>query len=234
MAINILLLAAGKGLRFQSSLLNSQRETSHKPVKQLASFHGNSLVNHCLKQLKPLPSISANVADIYLCLGANKLLIEAEIPREITRIYPKNWALGLGHSIAESVEVLASKSSHILIALADQVLVNTEHFQQLLCASSRAPEKIIASEVDNKLMVPVIFPKHYFQALSMLQGDKGAAKLLYKYQANVQSVPCQAAKYDIDTNKDLQQAEQLYAQQQQKQKPFTTNMNSHCDNLEPV
>jgi choline kinase len=67
----------------------------------------------------------------------------------------------------------------------------------------------------------------------MLQGDKGAAKLLYKYQANVQSVPCQAAKYDIDTNEDLQQAEQLYAQQRQ-QKPFTTNNNSHCDNLEPV
>jgi molybdenum cofactor cytidylyltransferase len=208
--LNIVLLAAGKGLRFQQSYTDAKKTIQ---IKQLANLNGMPMIRHSINQLRPLTSdnnISNSTSNnIYVALGANHQKISAELPEDVTPLLTKNFYLGMGHTITESVTRIADESSHILIALADQVLIDSHHYQQLINKSLAEPEKIIATLSDNKMMAPAIFPKMYFSELMKLQGDKGAGSLLKRKTNQVITHPCSAAEFDIDTLADLEQISQL-------------------------
>ncbi len=226
MQVNIILLAAGKGLRFQKSAVNSVAVTT---IKQLVQLNGKALIMHCIEQLQPLLA-NQQVSHLFVTLGANKNAIKAVLPKDISIIASQQWSEGMGHSLAESVHSIKAQSSHVFITLADQVLITKEHYQTLLDTSKKHPTKIIATLCNNQMMAPAIFPEKYFTELTKLQGDKGAGKLLKQHAAQVQSVACAAAKFDVDTFAELEQVSQILKQQQSlKGEPP-----SHCQNLEPV
>jgi len=225
MQVNIILLAAGKGQRFQKSVANTMGASA---IKQLAQLNGKALIVHCIEQLQPLLG-QQQVGSLFVTLGANKNAIQAALPKGISVIASQHWVDGMGHSLAESVHSIKAQSSHVLIALADHALITSKHYQALLEASTEHPTKIIATLCDDKLMAPAIFPEKYFSPLTKLQGDKGAGKLLKQYSAQVQTVTCSAAKYDVDTSAELEQVSQLL-----KQKNLKDETPSHCQNLESV
>jgi len=229
MQVNIILLAAGKGLRFQKSAVNSVGAAA---IKQLAQLNGKTLIVHCIEQLQPLLT-QQQVSSLFVTLGANKNVIQAALPKEVSVIASQQWADGMGHSLAESVHSIKAQSSHVLIALADQPLITTEHYQALVEASRNNPTKIIATLCDKHLMAPAIFPEKYFTQLTKLQGDRGAGKLIKQYTAQVQTIACTAAKFDVDTPAELEQVCQML-QQQPQQQSLKDETPSHCQNLEPV
>jgi len=218
MQVNVILLAAGKGQRFQAS---SPDKTSCLAIKQLAILADKPLILHSLNHLQTLLK-HVEVIRLYVSLGANRNVIQAVLPQDISIIASQQWSQGMGHTLAESVQSVQSQSSHILIALADQALITSTHYQALLEASKQKPLKIIATKCDGQLMAPAIFPQEYFSSLAKLQGDKGAGKLLKKHAAQVFSLPCSAAKFDVDTLANLAQASQMLAQQ-----PVTEATPSH-------
>jgi len=199
--LNIVLLAAGKGLRFQQSCTDAKKTIQ---IKQLANLNGMPIIRHSINQLRPLTSENNIICNLYVALGANHQKISAELPEDVTPLLTKNFSLGMGHTIAESVTQIADKSSHILITLADQVAIETSHYQQLIDKSLVAPEKIIATFSENKMMAPAIFPKIYFTELAKLHGDKGAGALLKRNSNNVITHLCPKAEFDIDTWADLE------------------------------
>jgi molybdenum cofactor cytidylyltransferase len=225
MRISIILLAAGKGQRFQQSTINSVGTTA---IKQLAQLNGKALIVHSIEQLHPLLT-QQKVSNLYVTLGANKNVIKAVLPRKTSVIASQQWSKGMGHSLAESVHSIKAQSSHVLVALADQALIPTEHYQALVESSKKNPTKIIATSCENNLMAPAIFPEKYFAQLMKLQGDKGAGKLIKQYAAQVQTVVCNTAKFDIDTIAELEQISQML-----KQPTFDEETPSHCQNLESV
>jgi len=229
MLVNIILLAAGKGQRFQ---INKGKQVGSTTIKQLAQLNGKALINHCIEQLQPLLA-QQQASNLFVTLGANKNAIQAVLAKDISIIASQQWSKGMGHSLAESVHCIKAQSSHVLIALADQVLITKEHYQALVNESNNNPTKIIATLCDNQLMAPAIFPEKYFTELTKLQGDKGAGKLLKQYAAQVQTVTCAAAIFDVDTPAELEQVSQLLKQQSQQQS-LKDEIPSHCQNLEPV
>ncbi|GAW95111.1 MULTISPECIES: nucleotidyltransferase family protein [Colwellia] len=204
MQVNIILLAAGKGLRFQQSVPN---QVGCGSIKQLAQIDGKPLITYSIEKLQPLLE-HAGVNILYVTLGANKNVIKSRLPAEVSVIASQHWSQGMGHTLAESVHSIKAHSSHVLIALADQALVTTEHYQALLNASKAQPNKIIATRCDEQLMAPAIFPEKYFPQLLKLQGDKGAGKLLQQHANKFDAITCAEAKFDIDTLADLEQVRQ--------------------------
>ncbi|WP_019029224.1 nucleotidyltransferase family protein [Colwellia piezophila] len=204
MQINIILLAAGKGQRFQDSAAN---QVACESIKQLAKIKGKPLIVNSIDKLQPLLA-HTDVNILYVTLGANKNVIKEKLPPNISVIASQQWSQGMGHTLAESVQSIKAHSSHVLIALADQALITTDHYQALLNASKKQPNKIIATLCDEQLMAPTIFPEKYFPQLIKLQGDKGAGQLLKKHATQVDAVSCTMAKFDIDTLADLEHVRQ--------------------------
>lgn len=224
-SLNILLLAAGKGLRFQASCSDKPQKSA---IKQLVSIQGIPMINHSISQLRPLITQYNNTNKIYVALGANHQEIRSVLPTDITTLLSESFSLGMGHTLAESIDHIATESSHVLIALADQVLINTEHYQQLINKSLHEPEKIIATLSANKMMVPAIFPKKHFPELMKLTGDKGASALLKNYSNQVLTYPLENAKYDIDTMADLERVSLLLNLEDTMH--TKTNLNSNLKN----
>ena len=231
MRVNIILLAAGKGQRFQESVINTEIDVnvnsgddSRSAIKQLAEIEGESLILRCIKQLSSVQQSSPDIVKTFVTLGANQNKIQAVLPKNISVITSQHYSLGMGHTLAESIKYIQEESSHAFIALSDQALIPTDHFQALLKESIENPHKIIATQCDNRLMAPAIFPEIYFPQLIKLQGDKGAGQLLKQYTENVHAIPCQEARFDIDTVMDLENVKQQLSMQ-----PL-----SHHQNLEPV
>lgn len=224
--LTVVLLAAGKGQRFQQSCADKNQAIQ---IKQLANINDIPLINHSINQLRPLAKQNKIICNIYVVLGENQEKIKTVLPDDVNVLFAENYALGMGHTIADSVTSAAENSSHILIALADQALINTSHYHQLISNSLAEPEKIIATLSTEKLMAPAIFPKKYFTELMALQGDKGAGAMLKKNAIQVISVAYPSAKFDIDTLADLEHISQLI-----KSTPLNSLSTTHCQNLESV
>ncbi len=203
MQVNIILLAAGKGQRFQSS----SNKIGCGTIKQLAQINGKPLIVHGIDKLQPLVQ-NSKAHHLYVTLGANKNAIQTVLPQGVSVIASQHWSEGMGHTLAESVQSIKAQSSHLLIALADQALITTEHYQKLLDASKSKPNKVIATLCDDQLMAPAIFPEKYFPLLVKLQGDKGAGKLLLQHAQKADAISHKNAKIDIDTLSDLEQVRQ--------------------------
>jgi len=201
MQINVVLLAAGKGTRYQAA---TQNNLGCENIKQLTDINGQPMIVDRINQLKPLLS-DPLIDHIYTALGANKNVIRSIIPKDIIIIDSLEWAKGMGNTLAESVRSIQAQSSHVLVALADQALLTTDHYQALVDASKKQPNKIIATLCGTRLIAPVIFPQRFFPLLTKLSGDKGAAKLLQDHALLKDAITCNKALFDIDTPADAEQ-----------------------------
>lgn len=184
------LLAAGKSERFGSP-------------KQLENIAGEPMIRRSLNRLS-----NTDVEKVFIALGANSEAIKAHmathLSEDVTVIDVCHWENGIGHSIAESTDVVASLGfSHLLIALSDQVDITTQAFLQLVNVSRVNPEKIVAAKYDDTYGVPSIFPRWTFEDLAQLRNDTGAKSILKEHSEQLVLVPMQEAKIDIDTPIEL-------------------------------
>ena len=184
MKLQILLLAAGEGRRFGD-------------IKQLTDISGQYMLRHCLAQLK-----QADVGEISVCLGAHFDEIFPHITDSSSIIHVEKWQKGMNESIKAGVQSLASDTTHVLIALADQVAIEARHIQELFAASSNDPQKIIVARYADTVGVPAIFPRHFFSTLTKLPDGKGAKFLIRQQHRLVVGIDMPAAVVDIDTKHD--------------------------------
>ena len=200
MHTSIVLLAAGKGQRFNKA--------DNSVIKQLALFKGVSLIQHTLNQLLPLKNEQIS---LYVTLGAHRAEIAKTLPDQTKIIASKNWSSGMGNTLAESIKVIEQlnanrdsvSSTHVMITLVDQPLIDTLHYQALINASIKLPNKIIVTQSGEQLMAPAIFPQQYFQELSQLQGDIGASKIIKKHPRAIHTISNESAQFDTDTPEQL-------------------------------
>ena len=184
MKLQTLLLAAGEGSRFGD-------------VKQLTEINGLPMVVHCYEQLA-----AANTGSICICLGAYFDQVAAHLPQTSSIIQITNWQVGMGESIKCGIESLHDDTSHVLIALGDQVAVTTAHFNRLVQFAEDNSEYIVAAKYAETFGVPVIFPRQYFVELTRLPLGKGAKSLIRQHNRQVLGVDMPEAVVDIDTKHD--------------------------------
>ena len=110
---------------------------------------------------------------------------------------------GLGSSIAAAARACEAYSDGLLLLLADQALVTTQHLQTLIDTWSGADNEIVATAYDQTVGPPVLLPRATFSDLCALSGDRGAHALLSDERFQLKTVHFEAAAVDIDTRDDL-------------------------------
>ncbi len=186
------LLAAGAATRFGQ-------------CKQLATIDfKKTLLEHALEC-----ALGVAPGEVFLVLGANQERIESTLalrgrfPRVHILSNP-DWRAGVASSIACAVHhVLDDAFDGVLIMLADQVAVRPEQLKSLRDRWFDHAERIVCAEYDDTLGAPAIFPRRYCHQLINLVGDKGAKWLIHQESEHVLAVPLPEARWDIDTERQL-------------------------------
>lgn len=184
--IAILIMAAGSSSRMG------------KP-KQLLKWKNSNLLNHAIEIANRLDSKSN-----FVVLGSNADAIIPEIKStNINILINENWKEGLGNSISFGVSSILRDNpglDGLMIMLADQPLINLDHYLKLIKIFTKGKNQIIATKYsDEKLGVPAVFDQIYFNDLSILNSDFGAKGLFKKYAEFVNSIRNENASFDIDT-----------------------------------
>ena len=120
-------------------------------------------------------------------------------------IFVPNAALGMGQSIATSVQYLPENIEAVMIVPADMPGLHALDLQTILTAYIANPGQIIrAVDAAETPGHPVVFPRSTFPALKRLSGDDGAKSVLKSAKDQIIFVPLpgQNATQDLDTPED--------------------------------
>lgn len=115
----------------------------------------------------------------------------------------EDYEKGLGSSVALAARSCQKYADAILLLLADQPRISTEHLQALIDSWTGADDEIVATAFAETLGPPVLFPRCSFSALAALTGDQGARAILCDRRFSIKTVRFDAAAVDIDTPADL-------------------------------
>ena len=123
-----------------------------------------------------------------------------------------DWATGLASSIRAGVATIASQrptSDALVVLLADQPHITTQHIDALIDAYEHAPDHLVASRYEGVEGVPALFPRRCFEALMQLEGDSGARSLLATERrpsvltsGRLVAISFEPASIDVDTPED--------------------------------
>ena len=187
-SIGIIILAAG----------SSSRMTA---IKQLLPWGDTCLLEHIIRESKK------TVADkIALVLGAHKVKILTQIEvDDLLVIDNKDWAAGMGSSLAKGVKSMLKHSDPdgILVLLADQPLIDAEYLSTLIQTFNTGSKSIVGTQYTlDKIGVPAIFAKKYFEELCNLNNDTGAGSIIKANTEDTLGLDPKGKEADIDTKDD--------------------------------
>jgi molybdenum cofactor cytidylyltransferase len=124
------------------------------------------------------------------------------------KIVNKEWARGIGTSIALATRQFEGDVDGILFLLADQPLIKPSDISRLVLEFLVSPRRIIACSVDGQVRNPILFPSSVFGELKQLKEDKGARSIAESHVENLIKVEVDAPSLtDIDIVDDLQKIE---------------------------
>ena len=185
-----LILAAGESSRFGST-------------KQLTKFDGETLVSRTVRLAEDICGERT-----VLVVGNDwKRVLEACDPLCGFFVYNDNYKSGIASSIVCGINAVAHSADAILLLMADQPLITTQHLKSLISEWRRAQNEIVISEYSGIQGPPVIFPAQCFDNLMKLKGDQGARSLLTNPKFSIRGLAFDAAAIDIDTPEDFAKLE---------------------------
>ena len=168
-------------------------------AKQLLELAGETLVHRASRL-----ALATEPADAVLVLGAHADAVLAGVATLALRpVRCADWERGMGASLRAGVAALSSDCHGALVLLCDQPDLDAAHLHALVQAWRRDPLRAAASAYAGVLGVPALLPRAWFDALSRLDGDRGARDLLRQRSADVNAVACAPLARDIDTPSDL-------------------------------
>lgn len=172
--------------------------------KQLLKWKNTTLLQHALTTVKHVDQ-----DETILVLGAHFDDITSQIDTsETTVVYNEHWEKGLGNSIACGMKYIRKSLPNIdsvLILLADQPLIDASFLNDMIKIHHLNPNNMICTQYENnKMGVPALFNKIYFEELSQLNHDKGAKDLLKKHSKEVLFLNGTHLISDIDTMEDYE------------------------------
>lgn len=166
--------------------------------KQLLHIEGETLLQRAVRI-----ALSTPYRPVMVVLGANLEQIEPSLQGlDVLRVYNPDWASGMGSSIATGLAHLlqqASEIQQVLILVADQPLLNSEHLRTLVSANDNGTCPMVVSRYANTTGVPALFDQSLFADLLALHGAQGAKPVIQKHLDQAAIVDFAAGALDIDT-----------------------------------
>ena len=169
-----------------------------KQAKMLLPFKKGTILSHILEQVE-----WAGIRHSCLVTGCyhDQILLSTALHQ--THIaYNKDWVLGMASSITTGLRALLQLEPDldaVIILVADQPLLTSTILQQLMDQQAATGKGIIAARYQTIFGTPVLFEKKYFDALMLLEGDKGAKSILNQHPEDLDSIDFPEGIADIDT-----------------------------------
>ena len=184
------LLAAGPSSRLGTS-------------KQLVEVEGEALVRRSARLLAELDLCSVNV--VTGCCAEEVTDELAGLPVEA--VLNRNWAQGMGGSIAVGARRVPKTADGVMIAVCDQWLVTGDDLKRLISAWYSDISRIVVAQWNEGNAIvsgpPVIFPRNVIPELKYLIENRGARQVVDRNMEIVEFVEMQNAAWDLDRPEDL-------------------------------
>ena len=178
--------------------------------KQLLQIKNESLIHRICRK-----ALSVNVGAVTVVLGANSAQIAPEVAdlADLHIVHNPDWKDGMSTSVQTGLNTMLSQHSNlngILFLLVDQPYVQEPEILTFLEAFAKYSPLLVVADYGEKIGVPALFSSSLFKELEHLEGQKGARKLLDKYQAKAHSISLPKAAFDLDTPEDWERFKEHY------------------------
>ena len=190
-SLHAAILAAGPSSRFGSP-------------KQLVRLSGAPVLHQLIANAGFVVGQSVTVI-----LGASAREVASALRQSaVTTVVNRDWSEGIASSIRLAVQSAPSRSSALLLLLADQVGITADDLKRLHAAWHRHPIQIAASLYGGAPGLPAIFPSWSFGDLTSLRGDADPRLVIRRSIDRVVRVAMPNAAIDLNTPEDLLEFEQ--------------------------
>lgn len=170
--------------------------------KQTLLYKGKTLLELAIEA-----GLKSKCSPVNVVLGANFSAIENGIKHfNINIIHNPNWAEGMASSIRLAITNIQEldKIDSVVIMLCDQPFVTRATIDSLIYKQQETGKKIIACKYNDIIGVPVLFNRSLFKELLSLQGQEGAKKIFNNHSEDIDIVPFEKGRIDIDTLTDYE------------------------------
>jgi molybdenum cofactor cytidylyltransferase len=166
--------------------------------KQLLSYGKHTLLRHAADT-----AVAARLGPVIIVLGAVEDECRAEVAGlPVTTVSNPTWEEGMGSSIAVGARHLdEARCRAAIIMLCDQPGITPAMLCALASDHCRTGKSMVASSCERVLGPPALFAAQHFPQLRSLRGSEGA-RSLFQNAADISSVACPEAAWDIDTEAD--------------------------------
>jgi molybdenum cofactor cytidylyltransferase len=171
--------------------------------KLLLTLGGEPLVRRTAREV-----LEAGFEDVLVVAGHDHERVIAALGGLPVRcaINP-DYGTGMGSSFRTAVAALG-ESSAAMFALADQPLVTSAEYRQLLDAHRAAPDGIVSVRYGDVTAPPHLFARRYFPELAVL--EHGARPVLQRHAADTVILRFRPELLlDVDTPADYERAREL-------------------------
>ena len=192
--IGAIILAAGGSKRFGSP-------------KQLFEWQGETLINRVINL-----AITNQLDPIIVVLGSEHEIIKKHIKNinKIWIVYNEDWLVGQSTSLIAGAKEIEKKNKPFLVLLCDQPQITDENIQGLINRYLETDCDLAITEIEGKLIPPVIFGPDCINDIKELQGDRGARSIIENHRYTTYKEDDKRLLLDIDTQEDIAKLNKLY------------------------
>lgn len=181
--VSAILLAAGESQRMG------------RP-KQLLPFGSSSILGKTIDNL-----LSSRADEVIVVLGTRAGAMKQVIAgRQVKVVVNPDYRKGMSASLIAGLERVDSKAQWVMVALADQPLIDKDTYNRLIEEALGCDMGIILPTYRSKRGNPVIFSIKYKDELLGLEGDLGGREILRKHPDDILEVAVGSEGVTIDIN----------------------------------
>lgn len=172
--------------------------------KQLVRVGGECLVRRAARLVLALQPLR-----LLVVVGCEAERVTAELEDlPVETVVNRDWADGMGASIAAGARTLGRAADGVLLMVCDQWQLRAADLAQLAKAWRADPQRIfVACWKEGRAYVtgpPVIIPVRFLQELKSIPPDRGARQVIDAHMDDVEFVELQNAAEDLDRPEDLE------------------------------
>lgn len=181
--VSAILLAAGESQRMG------------RP-KQLLPFGSSTILGRTIDNL-----LSSRVDEVVVVLGTRAGAMKQVIAgRQVKVVVNPDYREGMSTSLIAGIERVDSKAQWVMVALADQPLIDKDIYNRLIEGALGCDMGIILPTYRSKRGNPVIFSIKYKDELLGLEGDVGGREILKRHPDDILEVAVGSEGVTIDIN----------------------------------
>lgn len=175
--------------------------------KQLLEWEGETLINRTINLAK-----TARLDPIIVVLGSEYEKIKEQIidKEKLIIIENNDWEVGQSTSLIAGVKAIETKEIPFAVLLCDQPQIAVDNVKGVIKEFQETDYEVVITEIEGKMIPPVIFSPICIPGIKELKGDRGARSIVNCYRYKTFPETDTRLLLDIDTPEDFEILKKSY------------------------